>query len=151
MELEGSLPCSQEPSTGPCSEPDESITTSYFLKASLNELHIQVFHMIECKALMAGYFVCSAAIQLCKFDDISLALRWLLRHIPLVSPFARDPDFRVLHPYAARNEATFLQWNIGKQRAAEVGSFGYVTSLHNMSKHSYMVSAFYNLFVCGRH
>jgi hypothetical protein len=24
MELEGSLPCSQEPSTGPCSEPDQS-------------------------------------------------------------------------------------------------------------------------------
>jgi hypothetical protein len=24
MELEGSLPCSQEPSTGPCSQPDES-------------------------------------------------------------------------------------------------------------------------------
>lgn len=61
----------------------------------------------------------NAAIELCKFDDISLALRWLLRHIPLVSPFARDPDFRVLHPYAACNEATFLQWNIGKQRAAE--------------------------------
>jgi hypothetical protein len=61
---------------------------------------------------------------MCKFDDIALALRWLLRHIPLVSPFARDPDFRVLHPYAARSEAIFLQWNIGKQRAAEVGPIG---------------------------
>jgi hypothetical protein len=96
---------------------------------------------------MACYFVCSAAIELCKFDDISLALRWLLRHIPLVSPFARDPDFRVLHPYAAHNEATFLQWNIGKQRAAEVGSYGYVATLHNVSKYSCMVSAFCNLFV----
>jgi hypothetical protein len=85
------------------------------------------------KALMAFYFVCSAAVEMCKFDDISLALRWLLRHIPLVSSFARDPDFRVLHPYAAWSEAAFLQWNVGKQRAAEVSTFVLV---HTVPKHS---------------
>jgi hypothetical protein len=79
--------------------------------------------MANHKALMACYSICSAAIELCKFDDISFALRWLLRHIPLVSPFARDPDFRVLHPYAASSEDAFLEWNVGKQRAAEVSSF----------------------------
>jgi hypothetical protein len=33
MEPEGSLPCSQEPSTGPYPEPDQS--TPYFLPSSL--------------------------------------------------------------------------------------------------------------------
>jgi hypothetical protein len=38
MKSEGSLPCSQEPTTGPCSEPDESSphTKPNFLKIDLN-------------------------------------------------------------------------------------------------------------------
>jgi hypothetical protein len=65
-------------------------------------------------------FVCSVAIESCKFDDVAVAVRWLLRHMPLVSPAARDIEFRMVHPYAASSEDTFLQWNIGKRRAAEV-------------------------------
>lgn len=61
----------------------------------------------------------SVAIESCKFDDVAVAVRWLLRHMPLVSPAARDVEFRVVHPYAASSEDTFLQWNIGKRRAAE--------------------------------
>jgi hypothetical protein len=73
------------------------------------------------QACFIGYdFICSAAVESCKFDNIALAVRWLLKHMPLISPAARDPEFRVLHPYAAPSEATFLQWNVGKQRAAEV-------------------------------
>jgi hypothetical protein len=36
MEPEGSLPHSQEPATCPCSESDNSISTSYFLKGHFN-------------------------------------------------------------------------------------------------------------------
>lgn len=65
-------------------------------------------------------FVCRVAIESCKFDDVAVAVRWLLRHMPLVSPAAKDIEFRMVHPYAAPSEDIFLQWNTGKQRAAEV-------------------------------
>ncbi|KAJ9586306.1 hypothetical protein L9F63_020014 [Diploptera punctata] len=61
----------------------------------------------------------SKALSACKFPDVALSVRWLLRHMPLVKSTARDPDYRVVHPYAAPDDITFLQWNVGKQRAAE--------------------------------
>jgi len=39
LELEGSLPCSQEPATGPYSEPDESNSVQNFL-LYFSEIHI---------------------------------------------------------------------------------------------------------------
>lgn len=82
---------------------------------------------LEWKLLIAASegcdFVCRVAIESCKFDDVAVAARWLLRHMPLVSPAAKDIEFRMVHPYAAPNEDTFLQWNIGKRRAAEVSHF----------------------------
>jgi len=65
-------------------------------------------------------FVCRVAIESCKFDDVAVAVRWLLRHMPLVSTAAKDIEFRMVHPYAAPSWDTFLQWNIGRRRAAEV-------------------------------
>ena len=64
----------------------------------------------------------SWAVAACKFPDLALSVRWLLRHMPITHPSAKDPDYRVVHPYAAPDDSTFLQWNIGKQRAAEVSS-----------------------------
>ena len=62
----------------------------------------------------------SKALSACKFPDMALSVRWLLRHMPLTQIAAKDPEYRVVHPYAAPDADTFLQWNIGKQRAAEV-------------------------------
>ncbi|XP_069692593.1 uncharacterized protein D12 isoform X2 [Periplaneta americana] len=61
----------------------------------------------------------NAALEHCKFEDIATAVRWLLRHMPLVSASAQEPEFRVLHPYTALDENSYLRWNIGKRRASE--------------------------------
>jgi hypothetical protein len=74
-------------------------------------------------ASMGCDFVCRVAIESCKFDNVAVAVRWLLRHMPLISPTARDIEFRMVHPYAAPSEATFLAWNVGKRRAAEVSHY----------------------------
>ncbi len=43
----------------------------------------------------------------------------MARYLPLVTPAARDPVYRALHPHSAPSEKAFLGWNAGKQRAAE--------------------------------
>ncbi|XP_063228779.1 YEATS domain-containing protein 2 [Bacillus rossius redtenbacheri] len=60
-----------------------------------------------------------AAVEACRFPTQTLCVRWLLRHLPLVSRLASDRAFRAVHPYAAPSHGAFLAWNIGKQRAAE--------------------------------
>ncbi len=44
----------------------------------------------------------------------------LVKYLPQVTPLAKDPVYRAVHPYAAVSKGAFKKWNIGKQLSSEV-------------------------------
>nr|CAD7417213.1 unnamed protein product [Timema poppensis] len=62
----------------------------------------------------------SQAVSRCKFPNQAMCVRWLLRHLPLVSTQASDTDYKSVHPFCASSATNFIQWNVGKQRSSGV-------------------------------
>ena len=60
------------------------------------------------------------SLRACDFKNGENCLLYAAKYFPLVTPLAKDPLYRALHPYSAPSEKAFRSWNVGKQMAAEV-------------------------------
>lgn len=65
---------------------------------------------------------CSMLVNSCKFTEPELAVRWLIRGMPLVHPDARLLSFKSLHPYCALSADLYRSWPRAKQVANEVNT-----------------------------
>ena len=68
-------------------------------------------------------FLCSDKVlnlRASQFSCPESCIMHIARYFALVTPLAKDPLYRALHPYAAPTEKAFKSWNVGKQNAAEV-------------------------------
>ncbi|KAG8236823.1 hypothetical protein J437_LFUL017280 [Ladona fulva] len=52
-------------------------------------------------------------------SDPCAAARHLLNSLPIISPKASDPAYKMVHPYCADSLSTFLSWPLPKQKASE--------------------------------
>lgn len=59
------------------------------------------------------------SIETVKITDIEGLLRFIIRRIPIVTPYASDPDYKRLHPYACATEEEYFNHNMGKRAAYE--------------------------------
>ncbi|XP_046743507.1 YEATS domain-containing protein 2 [Diprion similis] len=59
------------------------------------------------------------SIETVEIKDTIGTLRYIMKRTPLITPEARDPDYRQLHPYACCTQEEFLNYHLGKQRAHE--------------------------------
>ncbi|XP_046813296.1 uncharacterized protein LOC124421759 [Vespa crabro] len=59
------------------------------------------------------------SIEIVKITDIEGLLRFIIRRIPIVTPYASDPDYKRLHPYACATEEEYFNHNMGKRAAYE--------------------------------
>ncbi|XP_073984796.1 uncharacterized protein isoform X2 [Rhodnius prolixus] len=70
-------------------------------------------------ALIPGCLSNRELLKRCPRERVEFAVNWLIKHCPLVNSKAGLEPFKRVHPYCAVDEAAFLKWPIGKQRAAE--------------------------------
>lgn len=59
-------------------------------------------------------------VRTCKLKDVELAVRWLLRGLPLVHANAKFVSYKMVHPYCAPTLKTFYSWPAPKKAASEV-------------------------------
>ncbi|KAK2576226.1 hypothetical protein KPH14_005595 [Odynerus spinipes] len=59
------------------------------------------------------------SIETAKITNVEGLLRFIVRRIPIVTPYASDPDYRRLHPYACISEEEYFNHNVGKRAAYE--------------------------------
>lgn len=59
------------------------------------------------------------SIEMAKITNVEGLLRFIIRRIPIVTPYASDPDYRRLHPYACVSEEEYFNHNVGKRAAYE--------------------------------
>lgn len=56
----------------------------------------------------------------CNFADMELAVRWIVRGLPLITLEANQWIYKVIHPYSAASLTIFKSWPPPKQFASEV-------------------------------
>lgn len=59
------------------------------------------------------------SIDVANIVDTEALIRFIIRRLPIVTRDARDPEYKLMHPYAYCSEEEYLAHNIGKQRALE--------------------------------
>ncbi|XP_012254143.2 YEATS domain-containing protein 2 [Athalia rosae] len=59
------------------------------------------------------------SIETIEIKDIFGIMRYIMKRMPLVTPEARDSDYRQMHPYACCTQEEFFNFPVGKQRAHE--------------------------------
>lgn len=59
------------------------------------------------------------SIDIANIVDTEALIRFIIRRLPIVTRDARDPEYKLMHPYACCSEEEYFAHNIGKQRALE--------------------------------
>ncbi|KAI4499386.1 hypothetical protein M0802_005646 [Mischocyttarus mexicanus] len=58
-------------------------------------------------------------IEIAKITDVEGLLRFIIRRIPIITPYASNPHYKRLHPYACTTEREYFNHNVGKRAAYE--------------------------------
>lgn len=59
------------------------------------------------------------SIDLANIVDTEALIRFIVRRLPIITSDARDPEYKLMHPYACSSEEEYFAHNVGKQRALE--------------------------------
>ncbi|EFN63833.1 YEATS domain-containing protein 2 [Camponotus floridanus] len=59
------------------------------------------------------------SIDIANIVDTEALIRFIVRRLPIITRDARDPEYKLMHPYACCSEEEYFAHNVGKQRALE--------------------------------
>lgn len=93
------------------------------IKSLVNKLEGEAQSKYFMKMFRHNYLVNTLQrVHATKLKTVESLIQWFFRRWPIITKLALDPAYKQVHPYSCPTEEEFCQYNVGKQRSAEVYS-----------------------------